>query len=167
MRIGLRTIEPGDLHTLAVLNDAAVPAVNELGTTGLRDLLPHCDLALVAVELDTAGEPPLGFLLGMAGGSDYDSENYRWFVEHRPDTFYVDRIVVAPRARGRGVGAALHEAVAAHAARAGFAAVGCEVNLDPPNPRSIEFHTRIGFTRVDEQATKNGTVRVALMVREL
>lgn len=167
MRIGLRTIGPGDLQTLAVLNDAAVPAVNELGPAGLRDLLPHCDLALVAVELDTAGEPPVGFLLGLAPGAGYASENYRWFIESRPDAFYVDRIVVAPRARGRGVGAALHEAVAEHAARNGFAAVGCEVNLDPPNPRSIEFHTRIGFTQVAEQVTKNGTVRVALMVREL
>lgn len=167
MRIGLRTIEPADLPTLAVLNDTAAPAVNLLGRAGLRDLLPHCDLALVAVELDVAGDPPIGFVLGMAPGVGYDSENYRWFVDHRPDTFYVDRIVVAVRARGRGVGAALHETVATHAARSGLAAVGCEVNLDPPNPRSIEFHTRIGFVQVAEQVTKSGAVRVALMVRDL
>ncbi len=167
MRIGLRNIEAADLQTLAVLNDAAVPAVNPLGVDGLRKLLPHCDLAAVAIELDEAGEPPVGFLLGMVPGSAYDSENYRWFTDNRPDAFYVDRIVVAPRARGRGVGAALHEAAAAHAARSGLAAVGCEVNLDPPNPRSIEFHRRIGFEQVAEQVTKNGTVRVALMLREL
>lgn len=166
MRIGLRTIEPADLRALGALNDSAVPAVNPLGATGLRDLLPHCDLALVVLELDAPGAPPAGFVLAMAPGASYDSENYRWFAEHRPGTLYVDRIVVAPRLRGRGIGAVLHQAVADHARLRGLTSVGCEVNLDPPNPRSIAFHTRIGFSQVAEQITKNGTVRVALMVRE-
>lgn len=41
----------------------------------------------------------------------------------------------------------------------------CEVNLEPPNPHSLAFHHRLGFTQVGEQVTTRGTVRVALLVR--
>lgn len=159
----LRAAQPADVPWLAALNDAAVPAVNALGTSGLADHLPRCDVALVAGDPRTGD--PLGFLLALAPGSGYASENYRWFSTHRPGSLYVDRIVVAPHAHGRGVGRALYAAVDDAAARAGLAGVTCEVNLDPPNPGSLAFHHRLGFARVGEQTTSGGTVRVALLAR--
>lgn len=38
-----------------------------------------------------------------------------------------------------------------------------EVNVDPPNPGSLRFHDRLGFTEVGRQATKGDTVTVALL----
>jgi predicted GNAT superfamily acetyltransferase len=154
----------GDVPALAVLNDAAVPAVNELGEDGLRGHLPACELALVAESPD--GEP-LGMLLALAPGADYASENYRWFEQNEPGSLYVDRILVVPEAQGLGIGRAMHAAALQRAQDLELSQVTCEVNVEPPNPGSLLFHTRLGFSVVGELSTKGGTVRVALMAREV
>lgn len=161
--VRIRPVEPGDLPVLTELNDAAVPAVNPLGAAGLAAHVPHCDLALVATD----DGRPVGFVLALGPGADYDSENYRWFTAHRPGSLYVDRIVVAPTAHGRGIGRALYDAVGRRARELDLATVTCEVNLDPPNPGSLAFHDRLGFVQVGELLTKADTVRVALMSRPL
>jgi len=157
-----RPVAVGDLPALAALNDAAVPAVNRLGLDGLAAHVPGCDVALVVPDDDGA---PLAFLLALAPGAHYASENYRWFSEHRPGSLYVDRIVVAPHAHGRGLGRLLYGTVLDRARRLDLAEVTCEVNLEPPNPGSLAFHGRLGFTQVGEQVTKGGDVRVALLAR--
>ena len=157
-----RPIAPRDLPVLAALNDAAVPAVSALGLDGLIAHLPRCALAVVAD--DDAGSP-VAFLLALAPGSDYASENYRWFETHRPGSLYVDRIVVAPTAHGRGLGRLLYAAVADRASELGLAEITCEVNLEPPNPGSMAFHARLGFAQIEELDTKGGAVRVALLAR--
>lgn len=161
-RARTRAIVAADLPVLAGLNDAAVPAVNRLGESGLATHVPRCDVALTVP--DDVGTP-LAFLLALAPGADYPSENYRWFSNHRPGSLYVDRIVVAPHAHGRGLGRLLYDAVLGHAHARGLAEVTCEVNLEPPNPGSLAFHARLGFTRVGEQVTTGGAVRVALLAR--
>ena len=153
---GLRPITEADLPALAALNDAAVPAVNRLGEDGLRLHVPRCEVAVCADTREA-------FVLALAPGADYPSENYRWFSEHRPGSLYVDRIVVDPAAHGRGTGRALYDVVVARARQLGLREVTCEVNLEPPNPGSLAFHTRLGFTQVGEQVTKGGSVRVALL----
>ena len=158
----IRTIRTDDLPALAVLNDAAVPAVNPLGLDGLAAHLPRCDTALVVPDETDA---PLGFLLALAPGAPYASENYRWFSLHRPGSLYVDRIVVAPGAHGQGLGRSLYDAVLRRAAALGLGEVTCEVNLAPPNPESLAFHHRLGFRQVGEQSTYGGSVRVALLAR--
>ena len=155
----IRSLHPDDVPLLAALNDAAGPAVNTLGTDGLAAHAPRCTVALVADD----GDGPLGFLLGLAPGADYASENYRWFSAHRPGSLYVDRVVVAPPAHGRGLGQALYAATAHHAVGLGLTEVTCEVNLDPPNPASLAFHRRLGFVQVGTQRTSGGTVEVALL----
>jgi predicted GNAT superfamily acetyltransferase len=159
----LRAATPTDVAALATLNDAAVPAVNALGTDGLAAHLPTCELALVA----DGDDGPVGFLLALAPGAGYTSENYRWFTEHVPGSLYVDRVVVAPHAHGQGIGRLLYAAVDDRARDLGLAHVTCEVNLDPPNPGSLAFHARLGFAQVGEQVTKGGTVRVALLAKAL
>ncbi|NMR20570.1 GNAT family N-acetyltransferase [Cellulomonas fimi] len=159
-----RPVEPADLPALAAMNDAAAPAVNRLGLDGLAVHVPRCDLAVV---IDDDGGSPAGFLLALAPGADYDSENYRWFSSHRPGSLYVDRIVVAPDTHGQGLGRALYAAADECAAALGLGEITCEVNLEPPNPGSLAFHSRLGFTQVGEQSTKGGSVRVALLARPL
>ena len=157
-----RAVTPDDVPALALLNDAVVPAVNALGADGLAAHVPGCDLALVVAADDGA---PLAFLLAVAPGAAYASENYRWFSAHRPGSLYVDRVVVAPHAHGRGLGRVLYDAVLDRARALGLGEVTCEVNLEPPNPGSLAFHARLGFARVGEQVTKDGSVRVALLAR--
>jgi predicted GNAT superfamily acetyltransferase len=42
--------------------------------------------------------------------TDYDSSNYGWFVHRLRDFDYLDRIVVAPSHRRRGIGGLLYDA---------------------------------------------------------
>ncbi|WP_317451268.1 GNAT family N-acetyltransferase [Microcella alkalica] len=155
----IRPLTAEDAPALASLNDAAHPAVPITSADELRALLGHAALAL---GLERDGEL-VGFVIAMAPGSAYDSENYRFFEARGTGHLYVDRIVVAENERGRGLGPVLYEAVFAEARRRGLPEVTCEVNLDPPNPGSLAFHARLGFAQVGTQATKGGTVTVALL----
>ncbi len=155
----MRPLTTADAEALAPLNDAAAPAVP---ITAPDDLARLIELAELAVGVEN-GHELVGFIIALAPGADYDSENYRFFEARGTDSLYVDRIVIDERERGSGLGAALYDAVFEAAQRAGRTEVTCEVNLDPPNPRSMAFHERLGFVQVATQATKGGSVTVALL----
>src|SRR5687768_13827447 len=76
------------------------------------------------------------FLLAFDQNAAYDSPNFLWFRARYPRFVYVDRIVVAPSARGRGHARRLYDDLFQHALRAGHQRVVCEVNREPPNPAS-------------------------------
>jgi len=148
-----------DVPRLVELNDAASPAVPITSATEMAALLGAAGFTLAARDDDTL----VGFVIGMHSGADYSSENYRFFDARSSDFLYVDRIVIDAERRGAGIGRALYEAVFDLARTGGLREVTCEVNLDPPNPESLAFHARLGFTCVGEQETKNGSVTVALL----
>lgn len=154
---------PADLPAVRELNDAAVPAVPPTTVPELAQLVAHAALALV----EDRGAGPEAFLVAVAPGADYDSENYRWFEAQGVPHLYIDRIVVGESLRGAGVGRALYGAVDARARELGAQRVTCEVNLVPPNPESLAFHARMGFERAGEQWTKGDTTQVALLTKSL
>lgn len=162
MTLTTRDIDATDLVPLLSMNNRAIPAVNLLDENELLDLVSMAHSAVIVVD-DEAPAEPLGLVVTLAAGNDYESENYRWFEQRGGDFLYVDRIVVAEGMRGRGLGQILYERVFAEAELAGLAEVTCEVNLDPPNPGSLAFHDRLGFVQLGEQVTKGGSVRVALL----
>jgi predicted GNAT superfamily acetyltransferase len=160
----LRPLVTDDLPQLVELNTAAVPAVNDIDETEMRDLLEQSVLAVAAVD-PAHPEAVLGFVLALPPGLAYASENYRWFSGRGSDFVYVDRIVVGEGRRSRGIGALLYSAVFDAARERGANEVDCEVNVEPPNPGSLIFHSRLGFREVGRQATKGDTVVVALLAR--
>ena len=101
-------------------------------------------------------EPDLGFLITFVRGSAYDSPNFVWFIERMDNFVYVDRIVVAAHARGQGIARRFYEGLFATAAADGYDHVVCEVNSDPPNPVSDQFHAALGFTPVGQASLSNG-----------
>lgn len=117
----------------------------------------------ILADAEPESATPIAFLIGMFPGASYESENYRYFEAGGSDSLYVDRIVVAESVRGSGIGRLLYEAVFMLAREQSRSEITCEVNLDPPNPESLAFHARFGFTRVGEQSTKGGAVTVALL----
>jgi predicted GNAT superfamily acetyltransferase len=156
----LRQVRKADVPRIVELNDAAEPAVPVTAHADMKRLLSLSSLALVAVGDDDSVH---GFVIALDPGAAYDSENYRFFENRGTRHVYVDRIVVDSAARGSGVGRLLYDAVFERARSTGRHEVTCEVNLAPPNPESLAFHQRLGFTKVAEQPTKGGTIRVALL----
>ncbi len=155
----VRPLAATDAAALAVLNDAAAPAVPITAPEGLARLV---DLAALALGLEREGRL-VGFVIAMQPGAAYESENYAFFESRDIDHLYVDRIVIDAAERGTGLGAELYAAVFAAAREQGRLEVTCEVNLDPPNPGSLAFHERLGFRSVGTQVTKGGAVTVSLL----
>lgn len=162
----ITTIDPADtalMDRLLELNNEAVPAVGELDAGRLVRLVEISTTALVARDDQGA---VAGFCLVLDPDTDYTSVNYRWFCDRYANFAYLDRVVVAPDHRGRGVGRALYDQVDAEAREAGHAWFCLEVNLRPRNDESLAFHDRLGFVEVGQQETDYGSL-VSMQAREL
>ncbi len=131
-RAAVLRLNEQDVHLLAPMDEARL----EL----LRSLADRFDV----IEVDGAFG---GFVVTFTAGTAYDSENYRWFSERYGDGFlYLDRVVVDPAMRRRGVGGAVYDMVEAVASAYGLLAL--EVNLVPRNDASLAFHAARGFVEV-------------------
>ena len=109
-----------------------------------------------AVEVIGADGQRGGFVITFAAGSDYDSPNYRWFSRLEPTFHYIDRIVVDPAVRGRGLARTVYAALAERYPHEPLVA---EVNYAPPNPASLSMHTAAGFVEVGRVGNRsNGVV---------
>ena len=161
-RPALRDYDERDLDRLVAVNDAAYPAVPLTPAAELAELIGMSSVVVVVDDGSAAG-----FVLGMPPGLGYQSENYLFFSsrarEQGTSFVYVDRIVLAAHLRGRGLGPQLYAAVFAEARKVGADEVLCEVNIEPPNPGSLAFHSRLGFVEIGRQSTKGGANLVSLL----
>jgi predicted GNAT superfamily acetyltransferase len=142
------------------LNNDNTPHVNALSAQALDALIAQAASFRVMTNQDKALS---GFVLLLREGQSYESLNYRWFSETFETFLYVDRIIVAPHCRGAGVAQALYDHATALAQTMGIKNLTCEVNLAPPNPRSLAFHHRQGFQEMAQQMTDGGLKRVSLL----
>jgi predicted GNAT superfamily acetyltransferase len=133
-------------------------------------------------ELDAAKLHALivqGFHLGLRnGGRDafliaFDqhalsaSPNFQWFKSRYKRFVYIDRVIVAADKRGRGLARGLYDDLFAAAARADHSLVGCEVNVEPPNPISDAFHEALGFAEVGRASLFGGEKVVRYLVKPI
>ena len=156
----VRDAVAGDHSAILALNNGAVPHVNVLSVEEFAWLAGHANFFRLAE--DDAGL--LGFALVLPCGVDYWSDNYKWFAARYDRFVYLDRVVVAERARRRGVGRALYEALFAFV-RGTWPRVTLEVNLRPPNPGSERFHAQLGFITRGVREYNGGVNAVLLMER--
>ena len=157
------------LGLLRPMTDADVPAVLDLNDRHVELLSPmdagRLDLLrgwASRADVIVCDGQVAGFVLVFSPGTDYDSENYRWFSERYGEDFdYLDRIVIDDRFRRRGLASAVYDAVEDAARSRGRLVL--EVNLDPPNEGSLAFHRGRGYREV-HQLGATGHV-VSLMER--
>ncbi len=155
-------IRESDLDDVLALNEAAVPHVNSLDREALQWFATSAHYFRAAmIDEDLAG-----FLIGLQPGLDYASPNYQWFCQRHRRFGYVDRVVVSPAARRRGVASRLYEDFAS-VLRGYVPLMTCEVNIRPANDSSMVYHERHGFVQVATQETEGGKKEVALMEKRL
>lgn len=133
-----------DLAAGAGLSDALLTLNNDFATE-LSHLSPEKGHHLVRHAFMARAIGDDAFLIAFDQDAPYDNPNFDWFKGRFDRFVYIDRVVVAERRRGRGWAKLLYESLFARARERGHRRVTCEVNLDPPNPRSEAFHAGLGF----------------------
>jgi predicted GNAT superfamily acetyltransferase len=150
-RNGLTAITAADEAAILELNNEHETELSHLDGARLRHLLSAAYYARMAPRR-------LAFLIAFAPDADYDGVHFAWFRERFEDFVYVDRIVVAHQARGRGIARAMYAGLFERAQSDGHPMICCEVNIDPPNPASDAFHASLGFHEIGRASMANGKV---------
>lgn len=145
----IRTLTPDDWSWVRELSAANEIETSPLDETRFGHMVGQSLFSWAHGERDA-------YLIVFDQNAAYDSPNFLWFKQRYPEFAYVDRIVVAAEARGRGVARTLYEALFREARAAGFDKVVCEVNFAPPNPVSEAFHDRLEFAEVGRTTLANG-----------
>jgi predicted GNAT superfamily acetyltransferase len=68
---------------------------------------------------------------------------------------YIDQVVVSGSVRRAGIGRRLYAVLEQAALLRGLCCLCWEVNTVPPNPGSLAFHGRLGFSAVGTLATRD------------
>ena len=93
----------------------------------------------------------IGFMICFREGSEYKSKNYKFFTQNKAKFLYIDRIAVKSDYRRNGIGRSLYALISSIAIDKEIP-LCCEVNIQPLNQISIDFHENLGFCRVGEFA---------------
>ena len=159
----IRRAQATDFSRILDINATEEEKTSRIDLARIAQLDRWADYHRVAVIDDEI----IGFLLVMSEASDYDGDNFRWFVERYDRFLYVDRIVIDQAYAGQGVGSALYGDLIDFAATQGCPALCCEINVLPPNPASHALHARFGFKEVGRSAEMGASKVVSYQVAAL
>jgi uncharacterized protein len=166
MSIAIRDVREHELDSVLALNNAAGPAILPLDAARLRRFHEEAEYFRIA-ERDGA---LAGFLIGFGSDARHDSDNFRWFRERHSKFFYIDRIAVASRRRGGGVGRAFYADVQSYA-ELRYPELACEVFLDQDSDPALLFHGSFGFREIGQHVMPpdNDAAgrRAAMLMKEL
>jgi uncharacterized protein len=138
---------------LALNNDHALET-SELDASRLKALL---EMSCYARGVDGGAS---ALLIALDQDAGYENPNFAWFKARYERFVYIDRVIVADAARGRGIAKALYQDLFLFAKDAEQERVVCEVNLDPPNAASDAFHAAMGFEAVGQNTIRGGAKTV-------
>lgn len=153
-------VSPQDEPEILALNNEHAAELSWLEAARLSFLLGEAFYARRIGALEA-------FIMTFDQDANYDSPNFLWFRERYKRFVYVDRVVVAGHARGRGHARRLYEDLFDHVSRAGQTIVTCEVNAEPPNPASDAFHAALGFVEVGDAVIHGGKKAVRYYERKM
>ncbi len=137
----IRRMRQADYRRVLLLNQVSVEVLSPLDTRSLHNLVELSHLALV-VELDSE---VVAFMIVLGPNLSYSSVNYQWFCNHYENFFYVDRIVVDRAFRGKGLANDLYRYLKERCVKCSLVA---EIDIEPPNKASLEFHQSQGFIEI-------------------
>ncbi|HRO62960.1 GNAT family N-acetyltransferase [Thermomonas sp.] len=162
MSIAIRDVREQDLDSVLALNNAAGPAILPLDATRLRLMFDTAEYFRVAERDGTMA----GFLIGFGSDAPHTSSNFAWFRARNPAFFYIDRVVVASRRRGGGVGRALYADVQSYA-ELRYPQLACEVFLEQGSDHALLFHGSFGFREIGQNTMPEHGLRAAMLLKTL
>jgi len=133
-----------ELDAIFKLNQLNTPEVGALES--IEHLMKLIELSAYNL-LMLHDEEIVGFIICMREGSIYESENYKFFKHRLKKFLYVDRVVIDVNHRRSGLGIAIYEDIFAHSNNENLP-VALEVNTQPINQPSLNFHEKMGFEKV-------------------
>jgi predicted GNAT superfamily acetyltransferase len=146
----VRNIEITDVARVLEINNANTPGVSELTLSELETDIKNC---LHALAIDNEHGEVCAFCITFAPDAPDAGANHRWFADRFESFVYLDRIAIDPTYQNLGLGVLLYQSVEQQMIdSAQHSLLCCEVNLEPPNPGSLRFHHRIGFTEVGQHS---------------
>jgi len=152
----INAITPADLECSRNLESALLALNNEHARElSWADGARFRHLVAVAFFAERVGFAD-AFLIAFDQGANYDSPNFLWFRSRYSRFVYVDRVVTAPQARGRGLARLLYGRLMDRATGMGHDRIVCEINSDPPNPSSEALHRSLGFRAVGDARLPTG-----------
>ncbi len=145
------------------INEELVHFLSPLDIVKLREMNKELLLHKVVVEEENV----LGFLMVFGKDADYDNENYIWFNERMENFMYIDRIVIPDEHQGKGIGKLFYEFVFGFGKAKGYDFITCEIDINPPNKVSLDFHKKMGFEEKGRQALYGGKKEVSLQTKKI
>ena len=132
------------LQSIYDLNQANTPEVGSLESMQhLKQLIDFSAYNLLVLKKDEI----IGFIICMRENSPYGSENYKFFTKRLKKFLYVDRVAIDEQHRRAGLGQAMYEDIFSQASNENLP-VALEVNTQPVNQPSLNFHEKMGFDQV-------------------
>ena len=139
--------------------------MSELTLYELETDIKNC---LHALAIDNEHGEVCAFCITFAPDAPHAGVNHQWFADRFESFVYLDRIAIDSNNRNRGLGALLYQSVEQKMLKSvEHSLLCCEVNLEPPNPGSLRFHLRIGFTEVGQSIPKYANYRVSYLSKSL
>ena len=148
------TSNDAQLQSIYNLNQANTPEVGSLESiTHLKKLIDLSAYNLLVLDDDEI----VGFIICIREDSAYRSENYKFFTQRLKKFLYVDRVAIDERHRRAGLGQAIYEDIFAQAS-ADNLPIALEVNTQPMNQPSLNFHEKMGFDKVGSRDFEDHSV---------
>ena len=137
-------LEKDFLNIIYDLNQSNTPEVGSLDSVKhLKSLLSQSSNNLF-ISLDNE---IIGFIVCFREGSNYQSVNYKFFSKTETKFLYIDRVVIKDLHRRKGIGKYLYSYIESISIYENIP-LCCEVNIEPLNQPSIDFHINFGFHKI-------------------
>ena len=133
------------------INQQQVPKVGSVSLQEFINLIKISDISYGFIKKGIC----LGFVICLRENTNYQSINYKFFQKRHNKFFYIDRIAIANKYQSLGIGSILYKKLLSIKAKFNIP-ICAEVNIDPPNELSINFHRKHGFSDITESTIKEG-----------
>ena len=139
------------LSSFYEINQQQVPKVGSVSLEEFINLIKISNISYGFIKKGIC----LGFVICLRENTNYQSINYKFFQKRHDRFFYIDRIAIANEYQSSGLGSNFYNKLLSIKEKFNIP-ICAEVNIDPPNELSINFHRKYGFSNITERTIKEG-----------